>query len=276
MSIVIPAHDEERVLGRLLRGLLESARPGELDIVVVPNGCADATADVAASFGAAVRVVETPEASKAAALRLGDAAARRFPRLYVDADVELRTRDVRALAAALEHPGTLAAAPARRLAMTGRPWPVRAYYAVWTRLPEIRRGLFGRGVIAVGTEGHARLAALPRVTADDLAASLAFAPAERAVVGTAEVVVHPPRTFGDLLRRRQRAAAGTDQLEAAGLDQPGGSARTGTADLAAIARREPWLLPHLAVFLAVAVIARRRAARAGSAAGWQRDESSRG
>ncbi|MFI0356741.1 glycosyltransferase family 2 protein [Actinomadura sp. 9N407] len=274
MSIVIPAHNEAKVLGRLLSGLLESARPGEFDIVVVPNGCTDATARIAASFGDAVRVAETPEASKAAALRLGDGAARGFPRLYVDADIELRTGDVRALAKALDHPGTLAAAPHRRLAMNGRPWPVRAYYAVWTRLPEIRRGLFGRGVIAVTEEGHARLAALPHVMADDLASSLAFAPDERAIVGAAEVVVHPPRTFGDLLRRRERAAAGTDQLEEAGLDQPGGSARTGPADLAAIARREPWLVPHIAVFLAVAVIARRRASRTGTTT-WQRDESSR-
>ncbi|MFC5751781.1 glycosyltransferase [Actinomadura rugatobispora] len=274
MSIVIPAHDEAKVIGRLLRGLLESARPGDLDIVVVPNGCTDATADIAASFGDAVRVVETPEASKAAALRLGDTAARGFPRLYVDADVELRTADVHALAAALDRPGILAAAPSRALNMTGRPWTVRAYYAVWTRLPEIRRGLFGRGVIGVTAEGHTRIAALPQVMADDLAASLAFAPHERAIANGARVVVHPPRTLADLLRRRERAAAGTDQLESAAPDQPGGSARTGVADLAAIARRAPWLTPHIALFLTVALIARHRA-RHATPTTWQRDNSSR-
>lgn len=276
VSIVIPAHNEARVLGRLLDGLLSTAAPGELDIVVVPNGCTDETARVAAAFGTAVRVVESPEASKATALRLGDAAARGFPRLYVDADVELRTEDVRELSAALERPGVAAAAPSRRLDMTGRPWPVRAYYRVWTRLPEVRRGLFGRGVVGVTRAGHQRLAALPKVIADDLASSLAFGAGERAIVGSSFVVVHPPRTFGDLLRRRERAAAGVEQLEAAELDQPGGSARTRPADLAALLRREPWLAPHLAVFLAVAVIARtRRSRRAGDYTGWQRDDSSR-
>ncbi|MFD0688166.1 glycosyltransferase [Actinomadura fibrosa] len=276
MSIVIPAHNEERVLGRLLDGLLGTAEPDELDIVVVPNGCTDGTARIAASYGPAVRVVEAPEPSKAAALRLGDEAARRFPRLYVDADVELRTDDVRALTAALERPGVAAAAPSRRLDMTGRPWPVRSYYRVWTRLPEVRGGLFGRGVVAVTGEGHARLAALPGVIADDLASSLAFAAAERAVVGSAFVTVHPPRTFGDLLRRRERAAAGVEQLERADLRQPGGSARTGPADLAALVRRDPRLAPHVAVFLAVAVITRaRRARKRGDYNTWQRDESSR-
>lgn len=276
MSIVVPAHNEAKVLGRLLGGLLASAEPGELDIVVVPNGCTDRTAQVAASFGAAVRVVEAPEPSKAAALRLGDSAASGFPRLYVDSDVELGTEDVRALAAALRRPGVLAVAPARRLEMTGRPWPVRWYYEVWTRLPEVRRGLFGRGVIGVTGEGHARLAALPGVIADDLAASLAFAADERAIVDSAQVVVHPPRTWGDLLRRRVRAAAGVEQLERAGLEQPGGSARTGLSDLAAMARHEPRLAPRIPVFVAVALVARtRRARRRGDYSGWQRDESSR-
>lgn len=275
MSIVIPAHNEARVIGRLLDRLLAAAAPDELEIIVVPNGCTDATAEVAAGYGPPVRVAESPQASKAAALRLGDAQARWFPRLYVDADVELGTQDVRALAAALQGPGTLAAAPERHLEMSGRPWSVRWYYQVWTRLPEVRRGLFGRGVIAVSEEGHRRLAELPPVIADDLASSLAFAPGERTIVAAARVTVHPPRTWGDLMRRRMRAAAGVDQLEQAGLQQAGGSARTGVKDLLGMARREPALIPPLAVFLTAAVLARFRA-RGGAARTWHRDESSRG
>jgi len=268
VSVVIPAHNEERVIGRLLGRLAGSG----LDIVVVPNGCTDGTADVAASYG--VRVVTSAEASKAAALRLGDQNARGFPRLYVDADVELGADDVRALAAALESPGVLATAPARVLDMARRPWPVRWYYDVWTRLPEVRRGLFGRGVIAVGSEGHERLDRLPGVIADDLAASLAFGPDERRVVEEARVLIHPPRTWGDLLRRRTRAVSGVTELEEAELDQPGGSARTSLRDLAAMVAREPLLAPRLALFVSVTLIARRRARRAGTAT-WQRDESSR-
>src|SRR5260370_7459735 len=82
-----------------------------MDIIVVANGCADATAEVAASFGPAVRVLTLPVACKHEALAAGDRAAAGFPRIYVDADVELRLHDVRALAAALWPPGGLAAAP---------------------------------------------------------------------------------------------------------------------------------------------------------------------
>ncbi|WP_220499699.1 glycosyltransferase [Microbispora sp. H10670] len=273
MTVVVPAHNEATVIGRLLSGLLRDAEPGEMDVVVVANGCTDGTADVARGFPG-VRVLETPVPSKREALRMGAAAAGVFPILYVDADVELGTTDARAMCATLRADGVLATAPERALPLADRPWPVRSYYAVWSRLPEVRAGLFGRGVIAVGEEGQARLDALPSVMADDLAASLAFQPHERAVTGTARVVVHPPRTLGDLIRRRVRAVTGVAELDGS----PGGrTARTGVRDLVGMAR-SPRLVPHLAVFLAVTLLARtraRRAVRRGDFTTWLRDDSSR-
>lgn len=272
ISIVIPAHDEAQVIGRLLAGLLRDVPPGEFDVVVVPNGCSDATAQIAATFP--VRVIDTDRASKAEALRIGDQAAQGFPRIYVDADVELGPDDVRALARVLTASDVLAAGPVRHLRTSGRPWPVRWYYRVWERLPEVRRGLFGRGVVGVSERGYERLAALPRVMADDLAMSQAFAPEERTVVPDAKVVVHPPGTWQDLVRRRVRAATGVTQLESLGLDQAGGSARTRYADLLGMARREPLLVGPLGVFVTVALVAKWRARTADTTV-WLRDESSR-
>ncbi|MFI5762205.1 glycosyltransferase [Streptomyces sp. NPDC051563] len=284
-SIVIPAHNEGRVIGRLLDALLtESPAPGP-DIVVVCNGCTDDTAAVAAARGPRVRVVEIPTPSKHQALRVGDEHARGFPRLYVDADVVVGAADVRALADALaDSPALLAAAPGRDIPLTGCAWPVRAYYRVWQLLPAVREGLFGRGVIAVTEPGHARLAALPPLMADDLAASLAFAPGERRVVDSARVVVLPPRTWGDLIKRRIRAATSSAELEgfqaaqAAGPAAPPPSARTGTGDLRALLRAQPRLLPGVLVFVVAALAARRgsrKAIRSGDFSTWLRDESSR-
>ncbi|MEV7560402.1 glycosyltransferase family A protein, partial [Streptomyces sp. NPDC089795] len=206
-SIVIPAHNEGRVIGRLLDALLADTSVSGADIVVVCNGCTDDTARVAGARGERVRVVEIPTPSKHAALRVGDEHAGGFPRLYVDADVVVGAADVRALVGVLDrNPELLAAAPGRDIPLDGCAWPVRAYYRVWQRLPAVREGLFGRGVIAVTEAGHARLAALPPLMADDLAASLAFGPEERRVVEGARVVVRPPRTWSDLIRRRVRAA----------------------------------------------------------------------
>jgi hypothetical protein len=281
VSIVVPAHNEARVIGRLLGPLVSPPVPDGLDVIVVANGCTDDTAQVAASFGPPVRVLSIPVASKREALVVGDRAARDFPRVYVDADVELGTEDVAALSEALRRPGTLAGGPARVLVLAGRPWLVRWYYDIWARLPEVRSGLFGRGVIGVSEAGHARVASLPPLLADDLAASLVFAPDERVIVPGARVIVHTPRTVGDLLRRRVRATMGVSQVEQAegAPGAPRSTARTRPRDLLEIVRQEPWMAPRAAVFLAVAVIARlraRRAVRRRDYTNWHRDESSRG
>jgi hypothetical protein len=208
-------------------------------------------------------------------LRIGDENAHSFPRLYVDADVELRTADVRALADALRAPDVLAVAPERVLDLADRPLMVRWYYRIWQRLPTVQHGLFARGVIGISEAGHQRLD-WGDAMSDDLAASVAFAPHERRVVRAARVVVHPPRTVGDLLRRRVRAVTGTTQLEQ--RTPAVGDARTSRADLIGVIRAEPWLAPHMMVFLALTVLARRRArraVRAGDFSTWLRDESSR-
>ncbi len=291
MSVIIPAHNEARVIGRLLSQLAPTTAPtgqqDDLDVIVVANGCTDDTARVAATFGPPVRVISIPVASKRAALVAGDEAASGFPRVYADADVEFGTADMCALGVALLRPGVLAVAPERELVLTDRSWIVRWYYEVWTRLPEVRRGLFGRGVVGVTEAGHERIASLPPVLGDDLAASLSFTPQERAIVPGARVVVHPPRTFADLLRRRVRAAVVVTQIERAQAEgaqigaAPGASnatARTRPTDLLAIARTGPGMAARVAVFMAVAAVARARARRAvarGDFSTWLRDESSR-
>jgi hypothetical protein len=277
ISVVVPAHNEAPVIGRLLRGLLADARPGELEIVVVPNGCTDDTEQVAASFGGPVQVVPMEQPGKYAALRAGDNRAAGAEVVYLDADVELATEDVRRLAAALRQPGILATAPERVVATGRSSWPVRWYYDIWQELPGVREGLYGRGVIAVSAEARKRLHDLPDVMGDDLAASVAFAPDERRVVPEARVVVHAPRTLADLLRRRIRSVTATAQLQQA-LPGEVGSARTSRADLVGIVRRRPSAAPKLAVFLGVTAISRWRARKpisSGDYTTWLRDESSR-
>ena len=171
ISLIVPAHDEEAVIGRLLQGLTVSGASEELEILVICNGCSDRTAAVARGFGAPVRVIESDVASKAHALRLGDAAARFFPRFYVDADVQLDLESVRRVAAALESGSCLAAAPRMRVDLSGAPWAVRAYYRIWLRLPYHREGMIGSGVYALSERGRARFGEFPDIISDDGTAS---------------------------------------------------------------------------------------------------------
>ena len=265
------------MIGRLLGQLVPSGCEGELDVVVVANGCTDSTAEVAASFEPTVRVLSIATASKREAMAVGDRVVRGFPRVYVDADVELRFQDVRVLAEALRRPGILAATTELDHDFAGCRWPIRWYYDVWTLLPEVRRGLFGRGVVALSEAGYARVKSLPPLLADDLAASLAFSPEERVVAAGARVVVHPPLTLTDLLRVRTRAAIGVTQVEQTD-GAPASTAGTRAKDLLHMTRAQPRLAPRTALFLAVAIIARlraRHAVRRGDYATWLRDESTR-
>lgn len=271
LSVVIPAHNEGRVLPRLLSRLDD----GRLEVIVVANGCQDATAEVARSSGA--RVVELAEASKVAALDAGDAAATTFPRAYVDADVEIDASALLALAARLRHGPELVASPRLRLDLGGVTWPVRAYYAVWDLSSFRRGGHIGSGVYALSAEGRGRFASFPRVIGDDRFVQGLFTPAERATVEEAEFVVRPPRTVGALIARGARIAAGNRELQRAGL---AGHAPTRAASLRELVRRvapRPGLwgafLVYVAVQLRTAALAERKLRVADGV--WDRDETSR-
>ncbi|GAA5081930.1 glycosyltransferase involved in cell wall biosynthesis [Thermocatellispora tengchongensis] len=274
--LVVPAHNEAAVIGRLLGGVLADAEPGELSIVVVANGCTDRTAEIARGHGPDVTVIESPVPSKAAALRAGQDAATAYPLMYVDADIELKTGDVRALIRALERSGAHAAAPSRVLDLGDGGFLIRWYYDVWRELPSVREELYNRGAIAVSEEGARRVAALPQVMADDLVASMAFAPHERVIVADARAVIRVPRRFADLMRRRIRAVTSVTQVvDHPDLPQP---PRTGVSDLLRLARSRPALAHKVVVFAGVAVLAKilaRRAVRRGDFTTWLRDESSR-
>lgn len=272
-SVIIPAHNEERTIGRLLSGLARSAGD-DMEILVVCNGCTDDTARIARDHGATVIELSTP--SKREALRRGDRLARSHPRVYLDADVEISGSDLRRLAAAVSGGPHLAAGPSRVLPRQGVGRLVRWYYDVWEELPHVKSGLFGRGVIAVSRVGNERIRELPPSMSDDLVAAEAFAPGERTVLPDAFVVVHPPKTLRDLIRRRVRVTTGNAQADAAGLR--GDAAKTSLRTVLAVGREHPLLLVKSPVLLAVALTARvmsRRAIRKGDFTTWLRDESSR-
>lgn len=272
-SVVVPAHNEAKGLSENLTALLDDIPHGAVEVVVVCNGCTDDTAAVARKVPG-VRVLEIAEASKARAVEVGNAAAMTYPRLHLDADVRLTGTDLLRLVDALDEDGVLAVAPGRTVPLDASSWPVRAYYRVWQSLPAVRTGLFGRGAFCLTAEGQARVAAGASLMNDDLVASELFTPAERRVVTDATVVVRPPRTVKDLVRRRIRVATGNAQADAHGARH--GS--TSFSDLLMLGLRQPAIGLRVPVFMTVTLVARmlsRRAVRTGDYTTWLRDESSR-
>jgi cellulose synthase/poly-beta-1,6-N-acetylglucosamine synthase-like glycosyltransferase len=107
-AILVPAHDEETVIGRLLRSLDGLDYPRDrFDVCVVADNCSDRTADIARGFGARVyERVDDVERAKGFALRWLLARLRAEGRLYdafvvLDADSVVQPNMLRALDARL-------------------------------------------------------------------------------------------------------------------------------------------------------------------------------
>jgi glycosyltransferase involved in cell wall biosynthesis len=278
-SVIIAAYNEATVIGRNLDLLLAGASRGDMEVIVVANGCVDATADIARARG--VRVLDLPAPGKSAALDAGDAVASSFPRIYLDADVAATSATVRALADALSGLDTdrraapLAAAPDRHLVLDGRPLAVRCYYAIQSRLPAARSGLYGRGMIALSESGRARFTRFPDVLADDLFLDSLFEESERVVLTSVATEVETPRRTRDLVRRLTRVRRGNAALRARvgtdGMSRVRSSSRTSWLRDVVLSR--PWLAPAGVVYAVITVIADVRARRVGD--GWGLDSSTR-
>ncbi|MGA8787919.1 MAG: WecB/TagA/CpsF family glycosyltransferase [Paenarthrobacter sp.] len=270
-AVIIPAHNEASVIARTLQSLEGVIAGGAVEVIVACNGCTDGTESVASGFQG-VRVLQVAAASKAAALNAADQVAERWPRLYLDADIEVSTEAVHAVLASLGEGQLLAARPAFRYDTEGASFLVRSYYRARARIPSNAQGLWGAGAYALGRAGHDRLGGFPVLTGDDYYVDRLFSGVEKAVLPTVPVVVRTPRTRSALmavLRRTYRGNAEQDGQEAAAA-----TSRTVRELLASV--RGPLSAVDAAVYVAFAVAGRRRPLVGRSvAAGWERDDTSR-
>jgi glycosyltransferase involved in cell wall biosynthesis len=278
-SVVIPAHDEAGVIERCLTTLLAGIPGGVLEVVVVCNGCTDDTAGVVRGTGLPVQVIEIEDASKTAALRVGDDWAQTFPRVYLDADVALPGSSAVVVLRRLARGDVLAARPDLRYDLTGCSWLVRRFYSARVLIPGMLDRLWGAGVYGLSERGRARFGIWPDVTGDDLFVDSLFSDNEIEVVRTKPVVVSPPRTARDLLAvlRRGVRAKVTEQR---GLDDEGqplplrhSLART-FIGLVHVATKRPGMVVEVLVYTGFAVWSRVLRTKRASIV-WERDCSSR-
>jgi glycosyltransferase involved in cell wall biosynthesis len=264
-TVIIPAHNEASEISRCLDALRPGDRPGALQVVVVCNGCSDATSAVAASFEF-VEVVETPRASKTEALNLGDRAARSYPRVYLDADIELPRVVVDELVEQLETSGLPAATVRFRLDLSSVSRSVARHYRARGRAPYPDH-LVGRGVFCLSEKGRNRFSEFPSVVADDLFVQSLFAPEECLTVDTFSAVVRPPRTLPELVRVQSRVAAGNREHRQ--LYPESGQQGSRSALVRAHLRPSRWV--DLATFLLVVGASRllARARAVGGPAEWE-------
>ena len=275
-SVVIAAHNEEAVIGTCIDALTAQLGLQPIEVIVSANGCTDRTAQVAAERN--VRVLDRTESGKAAALNAGEAVAKSFPRIYLDADIVVPPSGLERILDVLDSsPQIAAAVPLRRIDTTGRSLMVRAYFAINERLPAFRNGLFGRGMIVLTEAGRRRFSEFPALIADDLFLDSLFSSDEKCEVRTVEVVVGAPYGTRDLLNRLVRVRRGNAQMRAAASNGDI-ETRVRSSDkwswLRDVVFREPRLVfaavPYVSITVLASLLARRP-----NRNGWGRDLSTR-
>lgn len=266
-AVIIAAHNEAATIAHTLATLLADAVEGEFDVVVACNGCTDDTASIARSVPG-VRVIELEEASKPAALRAGDATTSVFPRLYLDADVELGTETARALAGALHQGSALAAGVPGRIRLQASSRPARWFLDFRSRLPVFHEGFIGAGAYALSRDGHARVAPWPDVIADDQYVLRAFNPQERVTVPGHHTVVQAPPDLRTIVRRGVRVRRGNEQLTAGLAGRPLAAPPAGLRTALADAARSPRGLLGATTFLFTTLAIRVRARWSAGGGDW--------
>ena len=217
VSVLIPAHNEADYIGSCLDALCASDPLPEgigMEILVLANGCHDATVEIARSHpvpsGWDLWVLDLPQGGKLAALNAGDATAKGSIRIYLDADVLVEPPLLAQLVSELSHPtpryasGTPMITPALSRI-------TRAYGRFWSGLPFVQHGVPGFGLFAMNLSGRKRWRNWPDIIADDLFARLSFAPDERIKV-SGRYSWPMVEGFRNLVRVRRRQNAGVTEL----------------------------------------------------------------
>lgn len=277
VSVIIPAYNEANVIGSVIDALMPGVNAGEIELVVVCNGCSDDTPTIVKSYGHNVKCIETYVASKTNALNIGDNEAKGFPRFYLDADVILSSKSVKIIADVLLQGRYFSASPKMRMDYRNSSWLVKSYYDVWQQLSYVQEGMIGTGVFALTEAGRKRFEKFPDIIADDGFIRAMFRKQERVSVDYCYSIVRSPMNLSNLLKIKTRSRLGRYELAEKFPELLRNEEKNyGDTFFDLICNVKNWI--KLPVYVYVNLVSRIRAQRyykIKGFTGWERDTSSR-
>jgi len=219
-TIIIPAHNENTVIARTLEFLSKGLSFDDFKVIVVANGCSDATASKARAALSSATVIETDQPGKCNALNMAYAVSETSaPIICLDADLEVTSDSLKALIAPFEDGKTLATCGRMVVQSSKASHLVRVFYNGWKSNPYFGEGKFG-GLFALSPEGAKRVFPLPLITADDEYIRRSFDEEERVFVGNCSFTAHAPRSLKSLVHVRKRSLRGAREVSLMGLPSP--------------------------------------------------------
>lgn len=218
ISLIIPANNEESMIGRCLGAVLASDPPGEpVEVIIAANACTDRTVQVALSWrdgveakGWALTVLDLAEGGKMNALNRADDVAQGDKRVYLDADVVVDAGLLAQLSEVLDTDDPRYASGDVRIAPP-RTFVSRAYRVIYQKVPFFTQDVPGCGVFAVNAAGRKRWGDFPDIISDDTFVRLSFTPSER--VKTQAGYDWPiVEGWSNLVRVRRRQNIGVEEV----------------------------------------------------------------
>ena len=190
-SVIIPAHNEEVGIARTLQGVLADDVP-DLEIVVVVNASTDRTAEIARSVDPRVKVIDTPTPGKTNALNLGEKELTSFPRVFLDADIQLKPGTLTAILNASGEPCQIVS-PQPVFDLAGCGPGMRLFMQANRYNHYFGRGApNGSGCFVLTEEARGRWNEFPNIVADDGFVHAHFSPDEATTVAGTTAIVGPP------------------------------------------------------------------------------------
>ena len=212
-SVIIPAHNEERTIIRLLNAIVDCQNKKLAEIIIICNGCTDNTYEVVKENFPDIRCERIIEASKTKALNRGDEVAQYFPRIYLDADIEVSANTLIEISKRIEQNNLLLSAPTMIVSLSGCSIIVKLFYSVWLNIAYVKNSMVGCGIFALSKKGRERFAEFPEIISDDYYVCLQFEESERTVFEDLFFIHKAPKNLKSLLNVRVRVVAGNFQLQ---------------------------------------------------------------
>lgn len=277
-SIVIPAHNEVKLIKKTLTCVLADQQLSHCHIIIVCNGCTDNTFPLLLEFvkenksrleqrNILITVIDEIKASKTNAINIGIAQVKVFPVVLLDADILIHGADIMRLLNELNEK-VIAASPKLQYCFSNSSWLVRAYYAVAScSFYNMKHRL--SNVIALSEAAVKKIGKLPNIIADDEYIRRMLDTNEYTIAQTISFDFICPKDVKNLLAVLVRVERGNLQLGQLGYIDNSNANLNGF---------ESFNKMYLPVFLLCKVFAKLKAKQQyakGKISQWERDESNR-
>ncbi len=217
-TIIIAAYNEASTIQNTLTTLTDSTSTvsgiSTFQILVICNGCSDNTAELVTQNFPQVHCYSIEQASKALAIQTAESLNPGFPRLYLDADIELSNANALTLFSLASNTQSAALfIPSSVTIKDQSSVLVRRFYSAWQKTPYTKVLGYGAGAYLLNSAGRKRFNVWPELIADDAFVRSQFSTEEIQIVAECKVLVKAPKDLRSLIAVKARSKRGNLELK---------------------------------------------------------------